>query len=258
MRTIEYFTESEIPYGTLAKFGLTREMIESLPEPVMSRLLSFRTTPVLPLVVEDNGKQVRCQGKIALVRKDGKVDVVFNPVWETNELESFTPDEQVRLKNGEVVYAEVMDKGKCFVQFDSELNKCMFVPGLIIDQNIDCLSESDAVDEKSILLLKNGQIVEITDGEDTVTVGIDLDTPSCLRIVGGNADRWKQEKEAESLPQYNFGLFGCWVNDGNNNLSYVDEEDYTDEMVEQQNLMASRNAATAQMNNMNNNYVLKR
>ena len=113
------------------------------------------------------------------------------------------------------------------------------------------------MDEKSILLLKNGQIVEITDGEDTVTVGIDLDTPSCLRIVGGNADRWKQEKEAESLPQYNFGLFGCWVNDGNNNLSYVDEEDYTDEMVEQQNLMASRNAATAQMNNMNN-YGLKR
>ena len=65
------------------------------------------------------------------------------------------------------------------------------------------------------------------------------------------------QKEAESLPQYNFGLFGCWVNDGNNNLSYVDEEDYTDEMVEQQNLMASRNAATAQMNNMNN-YGLKR
>ena len=157
MRTIEYFTESEIPYGTLAKFGLTREMIESLPEPVMSRLLSSRTTPVLPLVVEDNGKQVRCQGKIALVRKDGKVDVIFNPVWETNELESFTPDEQGRLKNGEVVYADVMDKGKCFVQFDSELNKCMFVPGLIIDQNIDCLSESDAVDEKSILQEKSSE-----------------------------------------------------------------------------------------------------
>ncbi len=258
MRKREYFNESEIPYGTLENFGLTREMIESLPYPVMNRLLSSQTTPVLPLTVEDNGKVIKCQGKIALVRKEGRVDVIFHPVWETNKLENFTPEEQERLRNGEVIYADIMEKGKCFVQFDGELNKCLFVPGVIIEQNIECLSESEAVDEESIMLLKNGQIVEITDGEDTVTVGVDLDTPSCLRIVSGDSNKWKKEKEAENLPQYSFGLFGCWVNDGNNNLSYIDEEDYTDEMVDLQNLMASRNAATAQMNGMSNNYGLKR
>ena len=252
MRKVEYFNESEIPYGILAKFGLTREMIESLPEAVMDRLLSSRATPVLPLVTENDGVRVCCQGRISLTRNDDRVDVIFNPEWQINELEDFTPDEQEQLNNGDVLYANVNDRGKCFVQLDSILNKCMFVPAFVIDQNIDCLASCETVDDNDIMRLKNGQVVEITEGNDMVTVGIDLDVPTCIRIVKGDTMKWWKEREADNLPQYSFGLYGCWINDGNDHLTYVDEDDYTNEMLEQQALMAGRNAATAQMNNIGN------
>lgn len=42
------------------------------------------------------------------------------------------------------------------------------------------------------------------------------------------------------LPRYSFGIYGCWVNDENNNLSYVNEEDYTDEMQDIQSEIAQK------------------
>ena len=42
MAKIEHFTAEEIPYEILAKFGLTHEMIDDLPQNVMLRLLSSR------------------------------------------------------------------------------------------------------------------------------------------------------------------------------------------------------------------------
>ena len=53
MANKEHFKQEEIPYGILAKFGLTQEMIEDLPQNVIHRLLSSRTTPVLPIVTEN-------------------------------------------------------------------------------------------------------------------------------------------------------------------------------------------------------------
>jgi hypothetical protein len=53
MANKEHFKQEEIPYGILTKFGLTQEMIEDLPQNVIHRLLSSRTTPVLPIVTEN-------------------------------------------------------------------------------------------------------------------------------------------------------------------------------------------------------------
>ena len=54
MANYERFTPQEIPYEILERFGLTREMIDDLPQNVMQRLLSARTTPVLPIFTENS------------------------------------------------------------------------------------------------------------------------------------------------------------------------------------------------------------
>lgn len=39
---INHFEESEIPYGTLERFGLTQEMIEDLPVDVLQNIYNGR------------------------------------------------------------------------------------------------------------------------------------------------------------------------------------------------------------------------
>ena len=55
MANYEKFTEQEIPFGILERFGLTQEMVEDLPQSIMQKLLSSRWTPVLPIITEDDG-----------------------------------------------------------------------------------------------------------------------------------------------------------------------------------------------------------
>ena len=83
MAKIEHFTAEEIPYEILAKFGLTHEMIDDLPQNVMLRLLSSRTTPVLPIITENAaGQLIQSFARISLVRlADDTIDVCFAPKW---------------------------------------------------------------------------------------------------------------------------------------------------------------------------------
>lgn len=53
------FKLTEFPYPTLARFGLTQEMIEDLPMRVLDEICDGRHSPVLPVRVSDeNGEAV--------------------------------------------------------------------------------------------------------------------------------------------------------------------------------------------------------
>ena len=73
--------EHEVPYETLAKYGLTREMIEDLPMHALEDIGQGRRSPVLPIQVEDENENViKSRTRFAFVRmEDGKVDVMFYP-----------------------------------------------------------------------------------------------------------------------------------------------------------------------------------
>ena len=85
------FTEEEIPYHILNRFGLTREMIEDLPEGLGQRLRDGRTTPVLPIkVIADNGDTILAAARLSLHRNsDGDVRVMFYPRLEKIDLSRF-------------------------------------------------------------------------------------------------------------------------------------------------------------------------
>ena len=52
------------------------------------------------------------------------------------------------------------------------------------------------------------------------------------------------------MPQYNFGLFGCWVCSDDNTLNYISEDDYTEEILDEQKRAQSMNAAKAQLSQL--------
>lgn len=91
----QQFQAHEIPYGTLAKFGLTQEMVEDLPQTVQENILEGRRSPVLPIQMpDDDGTLIKARTRFALVRlDDNDVDVMFYPQLAKCDIERFTPEE---------------------------------------------------------------------------------------------------------------------------------------------------------------------
>jgi len=254
MINFERFTEQEIPYDILGKFGLTQEMIDDLPQNVMQRLLSSRWTPVLPIITEDeNGEKHRSMARISLVRKsDGTVDVSFAPYCGFDNMGNYTEEEQEQLKGGVVLIKDIKDKDdimtKCYVQFDFAVQQNMYVPVLIIQQNISILADRMGLDQTDIELLQDAEILELSYNGQTASVGIDLYDRTGLRCANGDRNIWLGEAfSSENMPQYNFGMNGCWVADENGGLDYVSEENYDDDILAELKRRGMRNAANTQM-----------
>ena len=77
----EEFLEEEIPFGTLARFGLTRDMIDDLPVGELRRIYGGEATSVLPIrVADESGNIIKSRTRFMLVRRaDGDADVMFFP-----------------------------------------------------------------------------------------------------------------------------------------------------------------------------------
>lgn len=254
MANYEKFTEQEIPFGILERFGLTQEMVEDLPQSIMQKLLSSRWTPVLPIITEDdNEEKHKAYARIKLVRKtDGTVDVCFAPYCGFDKLGSYSDDEQDRLRDGQVIIADVMAKDgttqKSYVQFDKETNQTMYVPVLVIQQNISIMADRMGFDYTDRDKLQNCEVLEITGKNDVASVGIDLYDPAGLRVADGDRNLWLSEaQQSEILPKYNIGIYGCWLADETGTMSYVLEEDYTEDILQEINRKGLQNATNAHM-----------
>lgn len=253
---VNKINNSEIPYGVLETFGLTRNMIDDLPMDVLSRILSGQRSPVLPVEVEgENGEKVRSRARFSLVyTESGGIDVVFHPVFEpigekicmvTRDLA--TGKEQLKVMDTRTVYSDavleglkagrvVMDyiiandgrKVKSFLQLDPETNEVLAVPTAVIGWNLQTLVGEFGLTVAETNCIQNGEILTIAQEEEQVSVGLDLNSPTGLRFEKGDGKRWK-EGGVRQWNKYSVGVFGCWVmEDGE--LSYLREEEYTEEV----------------------------
>lgn len=248
------FTENEIPYHILNRFGLTQEMIEDLPTEDFEKLKNGRRTPILPVRVEnDKGETILSRARISLVRNEAsEVRVLFYPKLITTDLSRFDANQQKALLNGEAISAPFVtpDGKKCMAyhQVDNQTGQVMAVPTHILANNIKLVADTMHLSEAEINSIKNGKHLTILDNEREKTIGISLKTKSALRIVEGDEDAWK-DQERKEYAHYNFGLNGCWVADEDGNLDYVPQDEYGedmwDEMKKRGNLQ--RNAVTHKM-----------
>lgn len=99
----------ELPFSTLERFGLTREMIEDLPMRVLEDICNGRHSPVLPVrVTDEHGGQIESRSRFAFIRMDdGQVDVVFYPALKSSPLERYDEAQQKQLLDGKAIVADV-------------------------------------------------------------------------------------------------------------------------------------------------------
>ena len=248
------FTEEEIPYHILNRFGLTREMIEDLPEGLGQRLREGRTTPVLPIkVVAHNGDTIHSAARLSLHRNsDGEVKVMFYPKLEKVNLTRFPENQQKSLTAGEIVIADhsLPDgrKAPAYYQIDPGTNQVMAVPVAVVDNNIKVIADELRLTPAETNCLRNGKLLT-TQYQDTVwTLGVSLREQPGLRIVTGDEEAWKEDDRRE-YGKFNFGLNGCWIANDEGGLDYVTEDEYSEELWDEMKKRGNmqRNASAHKM-----------
>lgn len=238
----------ELPYPTLARFGLTQEMIEDLPMRVLDEIYDGRHSPVLPVRVRDEkGELIESRSRFALVRRDdGLSDVVFYPVLESSPLERYDEAQQKQLLAGKAILADVETAdgrhSKAFVQIDEETKQVMYIPTPIIGRNLQVLADIMHLGTMEVNSMQNGEPLTLVVDDEPVTVGIDLHDKTGIRFCSGDSQKWKEQPKRE-WDKYTFGVYGCWVMDDDGNLDYVPEEEYTEELWNEQKKSAERNRA---------------
>ena len=244
------FNRESYPFDILEKFGLTEGMLLDLPGYVHDIIERGGKSPLLPLTVsQPDGKTVRCYAKFALVDFDGEPEVMFYPKFKQADLAPFDVLQREALLEGKVIVADVMDRFvtdegvedeqriKAFVQLDQDTNTVVYTPTPTIARNISALSDVYGLDGDEIRRFWDGDLVMTRvrndEGvEETVTIGVDLNTETGVLAVPGIAEQWIMAVRRR-MPEYSFGMEGCWVNrDGR--LRYVHEEDFTSDIIEAQ------------------------
>lgn len=193
----------ELPYPTLARFGLTQEMIEDLPMRVLDEICDGRHSPVLPVRVRDEkGELIESRSRFALVRRDdGLSDVVFYPVLESSPLERYDEAQQKQLLAGKAILADVETAdgrhSKAFVQIDEETKQVMYIPTPIIGRNLQVLADIMHLGTMEVNSMQNGEPLTLVVDDEPVTVGIDLHDKTGIRFCSGDSQKWKEQPKRE-------------------------------------------------------------
>lgn len=245
-----HFEFEEIPFSTLARFGLTQEMIEDLPMHVLDDIYNGRHSPVLPVrVTDEHGETVESRTQFALIRMEGgQTDVVFYPALKSSPLERFDETQQKQLLEGKAIIADVETAdgrhNKAFVQIDTGTKQVMYVPTPIIGRNLQVLAEELHLGATEVNGMQHGDPLTLVVDDEPVTVGIDLHSKTGIRFCSGDEQRWREQSKRE-WDKYTFGCYGCWVMDDDGNLDYVPEEEYTEELWNEQKKAGERNRSAA-------------
>lgn len=233
---LKLIKEEELPYELLADLGLTREMIEDLPLPVLDELLSEGVSPVLPLTIidEENHKAIAIRSRISLTRNSAnEIDVLFFPELESAPLSQFTEEEQAMLKEGRVIMADVKKDGETvasFVQIDPTTKQVVSIPTPVIGRNVQIIADAYHLTSAEQRVVYNGDPITFLVNDQPVTMGIDLnDGGFGIRMENGDVEKWKNNEKRE-WDKFSFGAYGCWVCDENGDMNYVSEDDYDDEL----------------------------
>ncbi len=232
------FEESEVPYQTLAKFGLTHEMIEDLPMHALDDISNGRPSPVLPVSMEGKrGLQHQEQNTICLGengRRQRGCDVLscfeVCPIGQFHQGAARTV-EAGQGSCGKCEYSRWCNPIKAFVQIDGETNQVMAVPTPVIGRNLQVLSDELSLGGTELKSIQNGEALTFAVEDEPVTVGIDLKSDTGIRFANGDGEQWRKEGKRE-WDKYTFGIYGCWVMDDDGNLDYIPEEEYTEELME--------------------------
>lgn len=249
----------QFPFETLEEYGLTREMIEDLPDHVLDTIINGGRSPLLPITVRTMEGYSNLYAKFRVLDTtddSGKLDIIFYPKLNEAPIHQFTDEQQKMLLDGKVIETDMTHKidgtdqtckERCYVQLDRDTNHVFYVATPIIARNLIAVDNTLGIPFLDFQKILEGDVVAI-DEPEYVAIGIDLFTDTGVLVCAGDEESWKKIV-GKRMPKYSFGLEGCWINE-KGFLRYVKEEDFDLDIIEARHRLKTQNE---QKNNVHAN-----
>ena len=218
------FSSEQIPYGKLAKLGISKEKLRSMPESLRNTLLNGKVSPLIQTRIQtENGKVIGLPLKLQMVRDQaGAILLMAYPIRKTiaNDMK-MNSAELDRVSRGEVIQKEINENGiriKNYVQLDRE-TKSLMQKSITQVGLAEKLREMEKINDIELgqnqkQAALDGKSIELSIGESKVSVGVDLREPQGFKVVNGDMKEWeKQQKMRYDIA--NEGFMGYVMTDEN-------------------------------------------
>ena len=218
------FSNEQIPYGKLAKLGISEEKLRSMPESLRNTLMNGKVSPLIQTQIQtENGKVIGLPLKLQMVRDQaGAILLMAYPIRKTiaNDMK-MNSAELDRVSRGEVIQKEINENGiriKNYVQLDRE-TKSLMQKSITQVGLAEKLREMEKINDIELgqnqkQAALDGKPIELSIGESKVSVGVDLREPQGFKVVNGDMKEWdKQQKMRYDIA--NEGFMGYVMTDEN-------------------------------------------
>lgn len=224
MAMINRFLEKDIPYGKLAKLGVSKEKTLSMPKDLLETFLSGKVTPLIQAKVQSqSGTVYEVPLKLQLVQdRTGKVQLMTYPIRKEMVSDiSLSDDEKKRLRKGDTIRKEIKEDGvrrMQFIQMDNETKSLIKrnVSNLRLPEQIAQMEKINDIqlgmNQKEAI--KEGKPIEIEVGHEKVSVGVDLKEPQGFKVVKGDMAEWERQQKIK-YDIVNEGFMGYVLTDQN-------------------------------------------
>ena len=235
------FLEEEIPYDKLEKLGIDRRAFLSMPKELVDPIINGKVSPIIKARIRaKNRKIMEIPMKIQLVRDDeGSVKLLT--YQRTKEIQNdycLTPRELERVKNGEVIRKELEEDGirkMKFIQLDNETNA--LIPKSVARVKIaEKLRDLEKIKDVELganqkQAAQEGKPIQLSIGDQPVTVGVDLREPQGFKVVNGDMEEWDRQKKIKYDLEHD-GYMGYVQTDANRweYKKYVDEQSHKEKI----------------------------
>lgn len=214
MNNRNVFLEKELPYQKLALVGLEKDKVLSMPKEVLAPLLSGKISPLLMANVQTENGTVDVPMKLQLYRdKNGTAQVMTYPVQKEipNDLR-LSLYETNKLQQGEIIKKPIDEDGTRrlkFLQLDPETNNIMKrdVSVVKMQEQLKSIEKINDIqlgaNQKQAAL--EGKPIELTVGDQKISVGVDLKQPTGFKVVQGDMREWEKQQKIkydEATPGY--------------------------------------------------------
>lgn len=219
------FLEEEIPYEKMEKLGIGRLQLLKMPRDVLDPLMNGRVTPLIMTHYKaENGKVISMPMKLQLVRDEsGKVNLMTYQVRKEMERGQvrLSNKETQKLKEGGVLRKEIKEDGirkQKYVQLDQETNSLMIREAASIRiadrlRQVEKLKDIElGTNQKQAVI--EGKPVELSVGDQKVTVGVDLREPYGFKVVNGDMNEWERQMKIRYDHEHE-GFMGYVLTDEN-------------------------------------------
>ena len=235
------FLEEEIPYEKLEKLGISRNAFLSMPKDLVNPIINGQVSPIIKARIRaKNRKIMEIPMKIQLTRDDdGNVKLLT--YQRTTQIQNdfcLTPHELERAKNGEVLRKEIEENGirkMKFIQLDGETNALMqrSVARVKIAEKLKDMEKIKDIElgtnQKQAAL--EGKPVQLSVGDQPVTIGVDLREPQGFKVVNGDMEEWDRQKKIKYDLEHE-GYIGYVQTDKNRweYKQFVDEQSHSEKV----------------------------